>query len=209
MKEIIFIHIPRTAGRSIRAGVETACSYKCGVPHNRLCNSGHRSTIYMRDLLEKRKKGSWLTKFKFSIVRNPWDRLISWYYCFSNHRNTKKFYTQKYINVFDKWIREGAPVHPRFLYQKLNKKYHPLSSSSYLLDYDGTLLVDYIGKFEFLDHAFAKICSVLDLPSAKLPTYGQGESARSSDYKPYYTYKTSEIVRSLFSKDIDVFGYVF
>ena len=67
-KKIIFIHIPRTGGTS----VEKYFNFK----HE----AGWKPATAQHFTLEEYSKHYDLDKyFKFSIVRNPWDRLMSWY----------------------------------------------------------------------------------------------------------------------------------
>lgn len=80
-KEIIFIHVPKCAGRSVRKAV--------GLPRD-----GHdRALWYKFHDPEKFRR-----YFKFTVVRNPWDRLVSAYFYLRQdrgHETTKKWVEKK------------------------------------------------------------------------------------------------------------------
>jgi hypothetical protein len=72
--KLLFIHIPRTGGTS----VEKFFEFKS---HDNLL-SGRPPTVYNGQhftLSEYAEKINVEKYFKFTIVRNPWDRLLSWY----------------------------------------------------------------------------------------------------------------------------------
>ena len=65
--KIIFIHIPRTSGTSIESAFDL--------------NMDKEGDKHLRASEIKKKTGSdkWNSYFKFSIVRNPWERFASMY----------------------------------------------------------------------------------------------------------------------------------
>jgi hypothetical protein len=67
-KKLLFIHIPRTGGTSIEQSF--------GRPR---CKEGINSLTQHNTLKQYSEKEDINSYFTFSFVRNPWDRLISWY----------------------------------------------------------------------------------------------------------------------------------
>jgi len=67
-KKLLFIHIPRTGG--------TAIEDSFNVPNKRKNRNPPTQHNTLGQYLEKELVKSYFT---FSFVRNPWDRLISWY----------------------------------------------------------------------------------------------------------------------------------
>ena len=65
----IFVHIPKTAGTSVEAALGWFTEYTRGA-------QDHRS---IRKLREAITPDEFCTYFKFTFVRNPWDRVVSWY----------------------------------------------------------------------------------------------------------------------------------
>lgn len=67
-KKLLFIHIPRTGGTSIE--------HSFGYPR---CKGGINSLAQHNTLNQYSEEENINSYFTFSFVRNPWDRLISWY----------------------------------------------------------------------------------------------------------------------------------
>ena len=63
-KKSIFVHINKTGGSS----VEHAFGVYPDDQHN-------TAKEYIKELSSRK----WSTHFTFSFVRNPWDRIVSWY----------------------------------------------------------------------------------------------------------------------------------
>ena len=63
-KDFVFVHIQKTAGKSIRQ----ALGLKKGANHNSAQQWLNEYTV-----------DEWNNAFKFTFVRNPWDRLLSSY----------------------------------------------------------------------------------------------------------------------------------
>ncbi len=69
--DIIFIHVPRCAGTTIRGALTAPDSFKSGIPPGA---RAHDSAIRAKELIGKE---AWERAWSFTVVRNPWDRLIS------------------------------------------------------------------------------------------------------------------------------------
>ena len=67
-KKIIFVHIPRTGGTSI----ENFFNFKG-------TDFGNPETAQHQTVKEYKKNYNIIKYFTFTFVRNPWDRLVSWY----------------------------------------------------------------------------------------------------------------------------------
>ena len=76
----------------------------------------------------------------------------------------------------------------------------------YLTDASGTLLVDFIGRFETLPQDFKIISEKIAFAPTPLPHVNK--SVRKQ-YTDYYTSEMAETVRRRFQRDIEHFGYAF
>ncbi|MEP7078696.1 MAG: sulfotransferase family 2 domain-containing protein [Chthoniobacterales bacterium] len=194
-KRFLFVHVPKTAGNSIQAilrhysedeivarpeqdGVE-----RFGVRNPKFKVRKHSTLAEYRAALGAEKFDS---LYKFVCVRNPWDRMISYY--FSPHRETATWDKK----AFAKMVSTTLPVAEHL---RLNKN-----------DADPFANVDRVLRFESLTKDFQVVCARLDIPTASLPAYNR--SARKH-YSVYYDDELRELVRRRFDAEIDRFGYRF
>ena len=160
----------------------------------------------------------WADYFKFSFVRNPWDRMVSMAKSYPGTWHIKLDKKQKSPKLMDDnsfWgykNRFGFPLtieRDRRFYKKadLSSSRH-VENSVYLnlLDED----LDFIGRFENLKEDFAHVAKSIGLENTELPhAQHKGHKSGGLHYSEYYTEKTKDNVRELYKKDIDYFGYEF
>jgi hypothetical protein len=77
---------------------------------------------------------------------------------------------------------------------------------AYLVDSEGNILVDCVGRFERLDEDFARICARLVMPAVALPHL---RKTAHRDYRQYYNAQTVDLIARRYSNDIAAFGYRF
>jgi hypothetical protein len=70
----IFVHVQKTGGNSVRTALGGDIF-------------DARKHFMARDLREIYGEAVWDSCFKFSFVRNPWDRLVSWWSMIDNARD--------------------------------------------------------------------------------------------------------------------------
>ena len=132
--------------------------------------------------------------FKFTFVRNPFSRLVSFY--------LNKIIKENQYYRIGKTEREFSKV-AKIICKKPDVISDEHFVSQYCLVYEeGQCLVDFVGKFENLEVEFKPIQEKYDLSPLehirKMPTY---------DYRDYYTPELVEKVAKRYEKDIEVFGY--
>jgi hypothetical protein len=217
----IFIHIPKCAGTSI----ETALGHL--VNHNGRFGQDHRSIrmierpfLYTKtflsteniiELLRREKyqhfdkiynfrnkytvtKQQYNSYFKFTIVRNPWSRAFSWYI----NVMRDDIHLKNYGVTTDLSFKE-------FLLQFAGKKM--LRSQIYWLkSFNGSIPLDYIGRFENLQEDIHEIFKRLKMENVSLPHI---LNSPKDDYRKYYDNETNDIILNFYKEDIDAFGYTF
>lgn len=188
----IFIHIPRCAGTSIEVAIN-------GEPNNHFAHKfKHLTSSYAKILY----KDYWRDYFKFSFVRNPWDRMVSmckfpFYGC---EIQGGKLNINGYLK---KW--PVIEIDPRTdCHIDHNEIIHKNSIYKNLLSCD----LDFVGKFENLEENFAFIKTIIDLDAKELP-YHPNQSKNKKHYTEYYDDETREIVAQKYAQDIEYFGYKF
>jgi len=195
-KRFLFVHIPKTAGNSIQSvlrdysedqlvalrreqdGIE-----RFGLRNPKYKIKKHSTLADYRAALGEMEFGN---LYKFTCVRNPWDRMVSYY--FTPTQNTVAWDRKK----FRKIISEALSVAD---YLRLGRgEEDPFGN------------VNYIMRFENLPDDFRTICAALDISPTTLPRYNR---SRREHYSKYYDDELCESVRARFAAEIERFGYVF
>jgi hypothetical protein len=210
--KFIFIHIQKTGGVSISNLLRR---YSPTTTPGR----GLRHISARRALKQVENPDDY---FKFAFVRNPWDRLVSWYTMIDEARKgvadgTAEPMTRRLIkknNLF-KYVLRCGPTFDEFVINCTEKQWmgngyysFTFNQLRYLTDKNGEVLVDYIGRFENLAQDISHVFDMLDLEASQLEIPHENRSAHSH-YSEMYTPETREIVRKRFRRDIEFFGYEF
>jgi hypothetical protein len=82
------------------------------------------------------------------------------------------------------------------------------SQLDYLIDLQGNIVVDFIGRHENLANDFEEICNRIGVSTLKLPHKRQARD-REKDYRSYYSDELAEEVGNYFRRDIEALGYRF
>jgi len=208
----LFVHIAKTGGTSVRAALQPLrwrdpwyypqflCSRFSHLSGHRLGSKfpRHSRIVAAKELLPEEFFNQ---LFKFAIVRNPWDLQVSSYH----HIRRERPHLMTHIENFDQFIR--WKLDPERPYQ-----YHIdtsiQSQLDYLIDLQGKVIVDFIGRHENLTADFATIAQRIGLPGLSLP-HKRKATDRQKDYRSYYTDELAELVGDYFKRDIETLGYEF
>jgi hypothetical protein len=150
------------------------------------------------------------SRFKFAFVRNPWSRLVSDFTM--RTRGIRPSLPRNWNGdtvEFQKWAHTQSK-----LPQLDSRAIWTCSQLDRLLDADGKLDVDFIGRFENIKADFRTVLERIDaihpLPAKKYWTLPlRNVSNNTKHYSEYYDDKTKELVEKVFKKDIDYFGYTY
>lgn len=180
----IFIHITKTAGTSIGNAI--------GLPVK------HHLTA--KEVIAKIGKQQWNVAYKFTFVRNPWDKVVSLYEYRRKKDKTKL--TSRNIPFTD-WVRLTlGPDNDPYYYNNV-KSFQP--QVEWLKDDEGVIAIDFIGKFESIRTDFEQIRQSIGT-SEELPHLN---ATKRSNYRDYYDNETRQIVASWYHEDIETFAYTF
>lgn len=188
---IVFIHIPKTGGSSIHDTLK-ALYGKSNVKFD-----GCHHTL--SELLDKYSECK--EYIKFSVVRNPWDKMVSQF------EYSKKVRDQSVLKVdndnFQTWLKRLY----KYKYDNNIVKYFCGNSTDWLLNSDGDIDMDAILRFENLNEHFKIFCEKYNLKYLQLPY--KNVSPNRKPYQEYYDDETKSLVMKHFKKDINLFNYKF
>lgn len=232
----VFIHIPKCAGSSVTSALTQAgysLTFQGAAPLNfRLMHDvlwlHHTPARVLRKVMTE---SEWTSTFKFTVVRNPWERLVSFYH-YRKRRppnypmlrwNGEAF---RFLSMRpDLWSRCYLEVRRARFAQKQTTEVRPdedfsswlkrqlrvdafakaFSCSHYVCGGDTELLVDEVVRQEFLEEGFHRVCRRLSIDLV-LPKINASQHA---DFRSYYSQNDRELVSERFRADIKLFGYTF
>lgn len=144
----------------------------------------------------------------FCFVRNPWDRLVS---CYNEKFDPKSAGFNSFVKKigesgkksisFDEFVYKINDIHPR------NMDRHFKPQNNFILNDDGSLKVNLIGKIESFEKDWNTICDKCGLPSPN--KIEKHNVKKHKKYLQYYNKKTRTIVAEKYHKDISLFEYSF
>ena len=182
LRPYVFVHINKTGGSSIERALGITLDHSTALEKYRQLGDA-----------------AWARKFTFSIVRNPWDKVVSHYHY---RVKTNQSGLGDGALSFRDWVvlcyREQDPRYydqPRMF----------MAQRKWLVDEQDNMLVEYVGRFENLQQDFAVICERLSL-QAEL---GHAKPSSRGSYRDYYDDETRELIASAFAEDLETFGYHF
>ncbi len=130
--------------------------------------------------------------FKFAVVRNPWDWQLSLY-----------TYMLKDKNHFQHELISSFSSFDEYLEWRVSEDLH--SQIEYLVDENGTMLVDQILRQESLATDFAQLANHLQIKT-DLPHVNK---SKPDGYKSWYSCFGKTLVAKHFADDIAKFNYSF
>lgn len=195
--KFLFLHIPKTAGNSIQnilkdyseEKVVRIAPHQDGVERFELRSdsyviSKHSTLCDYQDQLGKEVVNG---LFKFTCVRNPWDRMISFY--FSPHRGVVSWDRNKFIKLVNN-------IAPAICFVKNERNMKP--SEQCFNNMDKCI------RFESLQIDFDSVCARIGIPPQQLP---KRNVSNHQHYSSYYDAALIDLVRNRFRYEIDYFGF--
>ena len=212
---VIFVHIQRTGGTSVsNIFIDNDPDLVMKLPAENV--SKRLIHCFISDLKPVLSADEFENYTKFSIVRNPYERLYSWYLMFK-HNSIHGFESEKTDEVVEKAV---------LMYDSIREKLDPYIASfdDFLtvpnegffqrfyynqLDYleiNQQFAMDKVLRFEHLSDDFNAFAKELNL-NASLAHINKSVSEKS--YRDVYSEKAKKLVAERFAKDLDFFGYSF
>lgn len=182
LDDFVFIHINKTGGSSVQRALNIPFEHDTAL--EKIARMGLKQ---------------WQKRYSFTVVRNPWDKVVSHYHyrILTNQTGLG----EKPI-TFEEWVKRAYKDQDPIYYNN-PKMFMP--NVGWIADEDGTILVNKVIRFENLGNEFESVSRELGL-SASLP---HDKKSKHNHYSTYYNQQTLQIVADWFEPDIDAFGYQF
>lgn len=210
-KMFLFVHVPKTGGNSLQNILKeysedrlvTPAPYQDGVERFEVRNdrydiTKHSTLTRYQSVLDP---STYRQLFKFAVIRNPWDRMVSHY--FSPHRGVTEYDREDFLQLIGR-----LPTLRHYVCETslLNRALKKIGIHSHIghRSLDGDL--DCLIRFEQLEEGFALVCRRLDIPFQSLP---KRNASRRSHYSHYYDDELRAAVERRFAEEIEYGEYTF
>jgi hypothetical protein len=197
----VFVAVPKTGTHAVRQALrphmgagdmeQVGLFVKRQFPIADLAKVGH-GHISLEQLRKFMDPAKFAEYFKFAFVRNPFDRFISYCSFITRERGAFKTDPQK---VMRRVLANPPSEHVLFWPQ-----------NTFLVDGEGKLLTDYIGRVETMQQSFEFIASKIGVPAVQLQKVNATER---SAYRDYYDQELIDGVAKLYADDLKLFEYDF
>lgn len=178
-RRFVFAHVPKTGGISMRAALAPFAD-------ETLSHLPAHGTL--ADLVASHPEMG--GHFKFAFVRNPWDRLVSFY----TYARAVLARTLPQIQDFEEMLRALDRG------EAWTNTIHAMRPQS-----DFTAGADFVGRFERLDGDFAQACGRAGIET----TLAHRNASQHRHYATYYDGWSRSFVARRYRADIEAFGYRF
>ncbi len=155
----------------------------------------HSPATVVRDFF-KFKGWDWNSYFKFTTIRNPWDKIVSIYHYGRPDNHNRYFWEDNYdpqsgLAEFKSWLlNKGVYFYPITYFAFEGEK----------------CLVDKIIKIEEIDTDIPMVLANFGIEIKSVP---KTNATKHDNYRKYYDSETAQLVGDKFKKDIEIGEYTF
>ncbi|WP_422033514.1 sulfotransferase family 2 domain-containing protein [Reyranella sp.] len=203
----IFIHIPKSGGTSVhqylkaktggerwdfygrkfgdRKDLETL-RLRSPVTNRVLRQAQHLTGAHIKGIVSD---DVWNSYFKFAVVRNSWDRIVS-YYEYARQTGGRDGTD---VLSFKEWFYERNPF-PRAL--------------PYIQTEPGKIAIDYVIRFEKLVEGLGEVCAKTGIPFSAAD-FPHAMKTKRKHYTEYYDDDMRKMVADRLGEDIEFFKFRF
>jgi chondroitin 4-sulfotransferase 11 len=181
--KLLWLRVPKTGTRSVAALLRSQFGEKL--------NRDPYAYLWSDYDEEKYKE-----YFTFTVVRNPWDRILSSYVYWIVERDEPSFAECKGMNFkeFVRWIAQQD-------LDRIDEHFRPQVSF-----FPPSVEFSYVAHMENLDQEVATVLQEFGITVEQTPHIN---GSKHDHYSRYYDEETRGIVSELYKEDIERFGYEF
>lgn len=192
--KVLFIHIPKTGGTTIEQ------LFNIKWTEDNLLSTSYQGDVAPQHFnvaqLQKARPNKWVQYYKFTFVRNPWDRLVSTYHWFNRGCTT--------FELFVKYVYSMLKEHKDDILKVPN--YRSMGFDHLVPQHEFVTEGVNVFRFEEFAQGVSSLMAKFDLP---IERYSHANSTKHAHYSTYYSAETQQMVAELYARDIEQFGYKF
>lgn len=196
----VFFAVPRTATHAVRTALadaldpadwrQEALTERVALPVPALARLGH-GHISLRQAVAHLPAAVCRDYFKFAFVRHPFDRFVS--VCAMLNRRDPRYLGR------ERAFMKSAIDRPRFRARVLVRPQVAMLTAP-----AGDLGMDYLGRFETLQHSFDEVCERIGLARRRLDVQN---AAAHGDYRDIFDAELAESVAAFYRDDFARLDY--
>lgn len=208
-RSYVFVHIPKTGGTALALALEARAKKddimlgdtpKAKKRRRRVEGATTRGRLWkhstLADIDGLLPEGTLEGLFAFTLVRNPWDRMVSYY-----HWLRAQSFTHPAVR-----LAQGSAFSQFVLHPSTRASLRNAPASHYMRRADGAVQCAAYIRIEHFEQDAAPLIAHLgfapDLTRVNV-------SDRESDFRPYFCEESAAAVAEDCRTDIDAFGYTF
>jgi hypothetical protein len=195
-KKYVFVSIPKNGSQSVFSMLgykikDRSSNTDIGIMDN------HARCVILRD-----RYIDFDSRFSFCFVRNPWERLVSWY---DHHLKTYKCEPYKSMS-FKTWVLNDCPHHwKRQNGTDWNSQLSPIHQWQFIYDDKGSCMVHRIFRMELFDEHFTQVCRIIGVDSP--PKMMHKNKTTGGSWILRYDAESLSCASNIVEKDARLFGY--
>jgi len=205
-KRFLFFHIPKTGGHTITHRLAKFLEVRSNkiedivrILHYHKGGNLHSKVSSQDNWLFMEKHRDF---FSFAYVRNPWDRIFSYY--LSGRRNGKTvdlISIEDFSKFFDE-VKDGTHRYSGRIKQ---------SQVDQLISPIGEIGVKYVARFEDFENEFDSIIEKLNIDKSDInyDVIDNKSNHKGLKYQDLYIQKNIDWIAKVHREDIDFFGYTY
>lgn len=165
-------------------------------PYHNKYQTGGLQHLLGRQIRQEVGDSRFSSYFKFTVLRNPFDRAVSQFAYMRRRADLRDFVGMGEDASFPEYLD--------LIRRRRHVQWEP--QCSFVLDDSGAPLMDFTARFETLDRDMQSVFSRLGLGQEALPHLNASERA---PYRGYYSPESRALLEEMYSSDLERFGYAY